>query len=453
MTTVGLVGLGKLGLPVAVALASKFRVLGYDTDAAKRCYREYEHVEKGPDGGNDFQVYFKDVCNYTRRVPTVDPGLYFVRTLEEAVKESDIIFLAIQTPHDPELDGSKPFTKAKDFDYSYLIKAATDLAPLVHPSQTVAIISTVLPGTIRREIIPILKGKCKVVYNPFFIAMGTVMHDFLNPEFVLLGGEERDCVDITKFYQSLHAIQPIVPTSPPTMAKLYPPTIRMSIESAELTKVAYDTFITAKICVANTIMEIAHKTPGCNVDDVTNALGHATQRIVSDKYLTGGMGDGGACHPRDCIAMSWMAHGLDLHYDLFGNLMVCRDGQTSWLSMLLSSQNWPKPGRERLPIVILGKSFKPESNITAGSPAILLANMLRNRGYEFEHIDPYVDNFSWPPRDWLDQNPKVFFIATKHRCFAKYGFPEGSVVIDPFRFIGKQSGIEVISVGVGEPVN
>ena len=194
------------------------------------------------------------------------------------------------------------------------------------------------------------------------------MRDVLHPEFVLLGvDDEEAAAKVEAFYASVTAA----------------PVMRMSIESAELAKVAYNTFIGMKIVFANTLMEICHKTPGANVDDVTSALQNAHQRLISPRYLEGGMGDGGACHPRDNIAMSSLARKLKLGQDIFDNLMEARFKQTEWLADLMMAHDLPK--------AIVGYSFKAESNLTVGSPALLLASILQERGVRPLMYDPYID--------------------------------------------------------------
>ena len=89
-----------------------------------------------------------------------------------------------------------------------------------------------------------------------------------------------------------------------------------------------------KIVFANVLMEICHKT-GANVDEVTDALKLANDRLISGKYFTGGMGDGGACHPRDNIALSWLSRKLNLSFDWFENIMLARQKQTEWLANLM----------------------------------------------------------------------------------------------------------------------
>jgi UDPglucose 6-dehydrogenase len=101
------------------------------------------------------------------------------------------------------------------------------------------------------------------------------------------------------------------------------------------------------------------------------------------------------------------------------------------------------PGEARLLKVILGKSFKSETNITVGSPAILLKNLLQERGHDVEMYAPYVDRGSPPPA----YPASVFLIGTRHPGFIDFDFPQGSVVIDPWRYIPQTPGVKVVSVG------
>ena len=141
---------------------------------------------------------------------------------------------------------------------------------------------------------------------------------------------------------------------------------------------AYNTFIGMKIAFANTMMEICHKT-GADVDAVSDAMSLATERLISGRYLRGGMGDGGGCHPRDNIAMSWLAGELDLSYDFFDSLMKCREEQTMWLANLIKEE---LQGNDHLnEVIILGQAFKEETNLTVGSPATLLKISWKNQKF------------------------------------------------------------------------
>lgn len=430
---IGFVGLGKLGLPVAVCLGQKHEVIGWDCSPQIRDLLEseamYPHRELGPTGKDDFQKYFKQA------------NLHVGTTLRDLVRSCHIIFVAVQTPHGPEYEGVTRLPESRaDFDYTYLRLACAEIAEWSKPEQIVVVISTVLPGTMRREIMPILKSKAKIVYNPFFIAMGTTMKDYLHPEFVLLGGDDEEAVkEVRNFYSDF-----LTPKYP--QYGHFKPFNRfrcMSIESAELTKVAYNLLIGQKIVAANTIMEICHKTPGCNIDDVTDTLKLATDRIVSPAYMDGGMGDGGGCHPRDAIAMSWLAKQLDLSYDLFGTMMMCREEQARWLVKLVLDK-WT----EEMPIIVLGRAYKPGTNLCTGSPALLCLSIFEDLGYAFKSYDPHID------KDCIGvfDKPSVYLIATKHKEFKEVVFPKGSVVVDPFRFLSPGEGVKYIPVGIGEKI-
>lgn len=408
---IGFVGLGKLGLPCAVAVDQKrHSVMGFDLDASRMQKETTNYRETGPDGISAFEPLLKK------------SNLRF-GSLDEVVKHSEIIFVAIQTPHEERYEGITRIPKERvDFNYKHLIsgvKAVSKAIEKLGEDRVVVVISTVLPGTIKKHILPLTNKHVKLCYNPFFIAMGTTMRDFLNPEFILFGVVDEKAAKLAeKFYRTLHA-SPFYPTT---------------LENAELIKVSYNTFIGMKIVYANVLMEICHKMgTTMDVDAVTDALKLATDRLISPKYLTAGMGDGGGCHPRDNIAMSWLARKLDLSYDFFDALMVARENQTEWLAELMMEHKLPK--------VILGKAFKPETNITTGSPSILLKNLLEDKRQRVTMFDPYIDG---KPPKW---KKSVFFIGTKHPQFAQYKFPAGSVVIDPWRFIPKRKGVDVIHVG------
>jgi len=189
---------------------------------------------------------------------------------------------------------------------------------------------------------------------------------------------------------------------------------------------------------------MCHKLPNTNCDDVMNALALGSKRILAESYWSGGMGDGGGCHPRDNIALSWLSRELDLSHDWFDNIMKQREKQTDWLANLIEETSFKYKGcYDGYPIKILGKSFKPETNITTGSPSILLKNILEERKHEVEIWDPYVDD----SENESQQEPMIYFIGTKHSDFTSYSYNQGSIIIDPWRYIPEQSNCEVIYVG------
>jgi UDPglucose 6-dehydrogenase len=229
---------------------------------------------------------------------------------------------------------------------------------------------------------------------------------------------------------------------------------RMSVASAELTKVAYNTFISTKIAVANALMEICHKTPGANVDDVTDALRAATKRVASGAYMTGGMGDGGGCHPRDNIALGWLARKLELSYDPFSAAMLAREAQSLWLVRVVFAE-YLKAKAAR--IVVAGYAFKPGTNITAGSPALLFAAQLKEAfGVQAELWDPHVGAKQNEKRQgfhYRSNERVVLLVGCRHPEFKGWGgegLALGSVVVDPHRTTGPSApGVRVVRVGEG----
>jgi len=411
---IGFLGLGKLGLPVALAVESRgHHVVGYDiSDTVK----DIVEAKKIPYREKWAQTY-------------LEKSKIQIESISEVVRQSEIIFVPIQTPHNPKYEGITRIPEERvDFNYEYLksgIKVLSEEIEKQGKDKVVIIISTVLPGTIRREIKPLLGPHTKLCYNPFFIAMGTAIRDFLWSEFILFGVDDDWAAEkAEKFYRTIN----------------HSPFFKTTIENAELIKVVYNTFISTKVAFINTVMEMCHKLPNTNVDDVSNALKMGNVRIISDKYLSGGMGDGGGCHPRDNIALSWLSQHLDLSYDWFSHIMLQREKQTEWFVKLMEEQ---AKGR---PLVILGKSFKPESNIETGSPSILLKNLLEEKGHSVSMWDPYVDK-----EDDIDSaltsQPCVYFVGTKHEEFLTFPFSPGSVVLDPWRYIPEQKGVEVIQIG------
>jgi len=414
---IGFMGLGKLGLPCALAVEMRgHKVIGYDPSPS---VKEILDTKKLP---------YKEIWAQDY----LDKSNIKIKSVKELVEHSDIIFVPIQTPHGEKFEGTTRIPDDReDFDYSYLIDGLTELDYELFQQKkemTVIVISTVLPGTIRRDIKPLLSEYTKLCYNPFFIAMGTTMEDFLRPEIILFGVDDEEAAKkAKKFYRTIN----------------HAPFYETTIENAELIKVTYNTFIGTKIAFVNSVMEMCHHLPNTNVDEVMNALKMCNKRIISDKYLSGGMGDGGGCHPRDNIALSWLSDELGLRFNWFDNIMKQREVQTEWLVDMIEKES------NGLPITILGKSFKPQTNITTGSPSILLFNILRERGLSATMYDPYIDE---PFGDWQDMSeydglPQCYFIGTKHEDFVNFPFDDNSIIIDPWRFIPDKEGCKVIRIG------
>jgi UDPglucose 6-dehydrogenase len=419
MSDVGVLGLGKLGLIMAMVLDvhGNHRVTGCDfsrrpTDILTG---QADAVPKEADILHLIANNHLNVIN--------DPA--------SLVANADVIFVAVQTPHPPAYDGTVPVPEeTKDFDYSHLISAVRQLSRAADQQCkfiTIAVVSTVLPGTCDRLLRPLLSSQVKLVYTPSLIALGKVADDLLNPEFVILGTDSYDdALPVRQIYASLHSR----------------PVLMMSIPSAELTKVAYNTYTSMKIVFANTMLEIAEKT-GADADAVTDALSQATVNLMSPKYLRGGMGGGGYCHPRDVIAMSYLADRLDLSSDLFGFLAHAREAQSMWLASVAQDMHYLTD----LPVVILGNAYRPNSDLAGGSAALLLFTQLSQFVPLLLMIDPYTGDQTWDEVEKITDSPCVFVIGCAHREFARLEFEPGSVVIDPSGIIPDQPGVTVIRLG------
>lgn len=410
---VGFAGLGKLGLPVALAIESKgHTVVGYDP----------------ADGPREMLRTRRLMYREAGAAELLEGSRIEILPVEEVVRRSELVFVTIQTPHEPRFEGvTRLPADTRDFDYTHLRAGVAELAAAIEKlgePRILVIVSTVLPGTIRQQIKPLLGPHARLCYNPFFIAMGTAIRDFLHPEFVLFGvDDEQAAATAEAFYRTIHAA----------------PFRRTTLEEAEIIKVLYNTFISTKIAFANTAMEICHHTPGADVDVVLDVLRGATDRLVSGKYMAAGMGDGGACHPRDNIALSHLSARLGLSFDWFRCIMEQRERQTDWLADLIERH---RDGRD---IVILGRSFKPESNIVTGSPAVLLESLLSERRLPVTVWDPHVDSGAAPPAG----RSFCYFIGTRHPELRTFPFEPGSVVIDPWRFVEVPAGVELVAVGRG----
>ena len=267
---------------------------------------------------------FDTMCEEFPHCDGYDPVHTPEKTLEEVVKGKDFVFIAVPTPHEKQYDGSQPTydLPVKDFDYTILKEVLIELDQVLDKNTLVCLISTVLPGTIRNQLLQYVNNY-RFVYNPYLIGMGTVREDFLNPEMMIVGSDNpKDAYELKMLYDWLLTNE-----------------VRWeigTIEEAECIKVFYNTFISAQLGLVNMIQDVAHKVGNINSENVAMALANSTYRIMSPMYMKPGMGDGGPCHPRDNIALRKLAQDLDLGYDLFAEIMKARDMQAKNMADFLS---------------------------------------------------------------------------------------------------------------------
>ena len=335
---ISFIGLGKLGLPCAEAVAQKgHTVSGYD------------------------------IVDVTSKLVNVKD------TIAEAVAGQDIVFVAVPTPHDPAYDGRAPTAhlEPKDFSYKIVKECLEEANKYMTKDQLLVLISTVLPGTTRREFVPLVTNT-RFVYNPYLIAMGTVAWDMINPEMIMIGTEDgsatTDARELVRFYQSIMENNP-----------------RYEIgtwDECECIKVFYNTFISTKIGLVNMMQDVAQKQGNINVDVVTRALSKSTMRIISKAYMKAGMGDGGACHPRDNIALRYMAKELGLGYDLFDSVMNAREKQAENMAIEIL-----KYGNK---VQFSSDSYKPGVEYIDGSYSLLVQHYIKEHGGYIVKENPHI---------------------------------------------------------------
>lgn len=288
---------------------------------------------------------------------------------EEAVANSEISFVIVPTPSDAR--GA--------FTLQYARHAFKGLGQALRKKNSyhvVVMTSTVLPGATRYGLLPILEKesgkKCGpdfgLCYNPEFIALGSVIRDFLNPDFYLLGQyDERSGDALESVHQRVSLNQA--------------PVKRMSLENAELAKISVNSFVTMKISFANMLAGFCQKIPGGDVDVVSDALG-LDQRI-GRKYLTGGFGFGGPCFPRDNVALDFMGKSLGVDT----RLLRANDEYNRHLAI-----SYLENFRSHIPpnstVAVLGLAYKPDSHVVEESPGIYLCRALADAGYRVIGHDP-----------------------------------------------------------------
>ena len=403
---IGFIGLGKLGLDCAEVMAEKYTVHGYDI------YPRTSELVK--------------VCE----------------TPKEMVDNSDWIFIAVQTPHAEGYDGSVPSSHMEPRDFGH--DAVKDAIQMVNEHATeakkIVLISTVLPGTTRREFYSMLDSKHQFLYNPYLIAMGSVKWDFANPEMVMIGTETGDPAEMSDL---IELYRPLMQNNPRYVTGTW--------DECEAIKIFYNTFISAKVGLANMIQDFAMKIGNINVDVVTDALAQSNMRIMGPKYMTAGMGDAGACHPRDNIALRWLADKYDIGYDMFDTIMGAREVQAKNLAQFLVDNSNGKP------IVIHGKAYKPDVEYCIGSYSTLIGFYVEEMGRSVVYLDPLADNLV----NVVESINEPSIVLMAHNRFITYGYtgnvqddtfycdiPAGSVIVDPWRRLPKDmKDVEVIHYG------
>lgn len=338
---------------------------------------------------------------------------------DDALSDTDAVYIIVPTP-------SKP---AGDFANDYVARALEAIGAnlrLNPRNMTVVISSTVMPGSCEAEFIPLLEAssgltigkEIGLAYSPEFIALGSVLKDMSEPDLILIGESDARTGDVV----SEIAMSTVSNT---------PDVRRMSLSSAEVTKIAINTFVTTKISYANMLSELCDEIPGSNIDDITAAVG--SDRRVGKLYLKAALGYGGPCFPRDNAALAFASESRGLKADIArATDTVNRRQVERTVSLVLKSS---QPGDR---VGVLGLAYKPDTPVTDESQGLEIARALAAKDRVVVAFDPLVDdnvlkearNFVFAHFPTELDSVAVVVVANPDLAYALEGNAKNATIID-----------------------
>ncbi|MCK4910546.1 MAG: UDP-glucose/GDP-mannose dehydrogenase family protein [Thermodesulfovibrionales bacterium] len=364
MKNLSVIGLGKLGACIAACLSARgFKTLGVDINQ--------KVVDLVNDGKSPHvEPRLQEMISAGR------DNLSATKEIERAISDSDVSFLITPTPS----------RRSGHFSDKYMRTALAPMATALGKSDKdyhlFVITSTLSPGNTEDELVPLiekLSGRklnkgFGVCYSPEFIALGSVITDFLNPDTLLVGESDKRAGDmLSGIYEKTCENEPY--------------TARMSIISAEITKISLNSYITLKISFANTLANICQNVPGAELDLISKALG--SDRRISPYYLKGGPSFGGPCFPRDNRAFISFAKKYSADPPLAMTTDIVNQHQVEHIHRLIMDNL----GEENRSVSVLGLAYKPDTPVIEESFAIKLIEMLSDEDVEVTAYDPIaMDN-------------------------------------------------------------
>lgn len=348
-----IVGTGYVGLVTGTCLADTGNnVICVDIDKEK--------VEKL--NNNIMPIYEPDLDTLFER--NVEEGrLSFTTNLEEAVNNSDIIFLALPTP--PGEDGSA--------DLSYIIDVAGKLGKIIKEYKVIVNKSTVPVGTaekVREVISKNTKVEFDVVSNPEFLREGLAVDDFMKPDRIVIGTQSEKA---RKIMEELFA--PFVRQGNPI--------VFMDERSSELTKYASNSYLATRITFMNEIANICEKI-GADVDMVRIGMGNDTR--IGKRFLFPGIGYGGSCFPKDVTALHKSAKSYGYNFEILDSVM--RVNETQKTIIVPKIKNFFNNNLKGKKIAIWGLAFKPDTDDIREAPALYIIEKLLAEGANISAYDP-----------------------------------------------------------------
>ncbi|MEY2594826.1 MAG: hypothetical protein RL634_2031 [Bacteroidota bacterium] len=333
--------------------------------------------------------------------------LKFSSSLQESIKDAEIIFLALPTP--PGENGTA--------DLKYILGVATDLGKIIKNYVVVVDKSTVPVGTadkVKAAISKNAKTEFDVVSNPEFLREGVAVDDFMKPNRIVIGVESDRA---KKIMNELYA----------TFSRAGTPVIHMDIRSAELTKYAANSFLATKITFMNEIAQLCERM-GADVDMVR--LGIGSDERIGKKFLFPGIGIGGSCFPKDIFALVMSASEFDYDFKILNAVMSVNAMQRLHLvSKINQYYNGDLSGKH---FALWGLAFKPNTDDIREAPSLYMIDELLKQGASLCAFDPEATenakkhfgnkiNFAENQYDALE-NADALIIATEWNEFRSPDF-------------------------------
>jgi len=384
MKRIAVFGMGKLGLPLAAVLASRgYAVVGVDKNRAV-----VETINEGA-------------------TPIVEPGLSELieagkgrlSAMTEgacAAKSADVIFIVVPTPSTTEGDFSTKYVEAALKEIGQGMQEAEHY-------QVVVLTSTVCPGVMDGVVRPLLESQANkkaghdfgLCYNPEFIALGSVIRNMCQPDFILIGESDERAGNVLE-------------TICDDVCLSEPPVKRMSFINAELTKLAVNVFLSTKISYGNMIAGLCDKLPGADAGVVTEAIGYDSR--IGRKCLCPGLACGGPCLPRDGRALLAVARRLGVP----ARLAAAADDTNLDTKLRMFESVSKIAARCPGTIGVLGLSYKPDTSVVEESAALDLVERLVLLGLDVRVYDPQA-----LPEASKVLGERVAYAASAQECVAR----------------------------------
>ena len=390
--TISVIGLGKLGLCLAACFAERgFDTIGIDIN------------EQTVNSINDGISPLVETGLDKLISKTAGKSLKAASNHRLAIEETDVTFILVQTPSNPDGMISNKYVT------SVLKALASALKDSDKEYHLFVISSTVMPGSIEKEFVPLIEknsgrklnvgfGMC---YVPEFVALGSVIKDFLNPDLVVIGESGSHAGEIAEVIYQKFCLN-------------NPPIIKMSPVNAEITKMSLNVYMTLKISYANLLSNICEKLPGADVDVVTKALGF--DRRISPYYLKGGLSYGGTCFPRDVKGFIAFARQHKFSSELVEAVDRANQDRSRIVAETVLQQLSFVGGKTA---AVLGVAFKPNTPVITESPAVKIIDELLKNNINVIVYDPLA----------MENTRALFGDKIQYASSAKDCFAQSSVCV------------------------